>query len=311
MKHGVFINQRKTSCSIYESGKLISDILKANPVDYTIDYLEMDSSLTGFSWYPYDFHIINWHPHTLAISRDILNKIKTKKIAVVVEVDNLNYNPFTPEWFDAYMVIDPTKDRKGNYFPFPRPIQDSPTFPLLSENKLVLGSFGLFSHQFQHEKRFDEVILAANNCGGDAIVRINLPVASFTYTTMAQISEYTDKLKRLAKSNVDVRISKSYMDRDDLVGWLSEHTMNCFPYYRNRPGLAAVTDQAIASGRAIMTTECNTFRHLHRYIDSYPNKSYLELAESTPSGVLKMRDEWSPKNFKQHFGSMLKSLKVL
>ena len=311
MKHGVFLNQKNSLCSIYETGRIIKDILKGHSDDYSIDYFEVDSKLTGFNWYNYDFYIINWHPHTLTIKKELLDRMQGKKIAIIVEVDEHDYNPFTPEWFDAYMTIDPTKERKGSYFPFPRPIQQSPTLPLLSDSKLVLGSFGLFSHKFQDEKRFGEVVEAANNCGGEAIVRINLPMASFTYTSMAEINAYGDKLRGMAKPNVDLRITKSYFDRDDLVAWLSEHTMNCFPYYRNRPGLAAVTDQAIAAGRAIMTTECNTFRHIHQYINHYPKQSYIDLSLTTPTGVRAMQADWSPDNFRKEFHNMLTEMKIL
>ena len=118
---------------------------------------------------------------------------------------------------------------------------------------------------------------------------------------MTDIVNYGKSLEKRAKSNVDVVITHDYMDRDKLVEWLSQHNMNCFPYYRDRPGLSAVTDQALSSGRAIMTTECNTFRHLHRYINHYPKESYLELSKSTLLGVQQMREDWSPENFRKGF----------
>lgn len=311
MKHGVFINQQNTLCSIYESGRMIKDILKGFSEEYTLDYVEMNKDLKGFSWHPYDFYIINWHPHTLPIKRELLDRMHKPKIAIVVEVSKDENLPFTPEWFDAYAIIDPTKERKGKFFPLPRPIQTSPTLPLLDENKLVLGSFGLFSNSFKEEKRFYELVDAANLSGLESIVRVNLPAASYTYTSFTEIVNYGKFLEKRAGPKVEVVITHDYMDRDVLVAWLSQHTMNCFPYYRERPGLAAVTDQAIAAGRAIMTTECNTFRHLHKYISHYPVQDYLELAESTPKGVKAMQRDWSPEKFRQEFDSMLRELNII
>lgn len=315
MKRGVFINQTKANCSIYESGLMIKDCL-VDSEEYTLDYVETDAELVQFySSYnpPYDFHIINWHPHTLPISRSNLDRLAAK-IAIILEVGHgtgmIDYIPMTPPLFDAYAIIDPTKERKETYFPLPRPILRLPTKELLSKDKLVLGSFGLFNKQFTNEKRFEQIIFSANESGRECIVRINLPFAHYTYTTLSEIMQYGNRLKELAKSNVEVIITHDYMTREQLVEWLSEHTMNCFPYYRNRAGLSAVTDQAISAGRAIMTTECNTFRHLHEYISYYPKETYLELAESTLSGVKQMQIDWSPENFKLSFNSMLREMKI-
>ena len=311
MKHGVFLNQLKTSCSIYESGLVIKDILKLKPRNYTLDYFEVDSDLSGFNWYPYDFYIVNWHPHTLPIKKELLDRLLGKKVAIIIEVDKDNYNPFTPEWFDAYAIIDPTKKRKGKYFPLPRPIPKAKTIQLLNKDKFVLGSFGLFSGWFSEEKRFYEIVDNANKLSMECIVRINLPIAAYTYTDITTIVNYGKMIEKRANSNVEVIISHDYMDRAKLIEWLSEHNMNCFPYYRERPGLAAVTDQAIASGRGIMTTECNTFRHLHKYINYYPKEDYLQLSKSTLDGVKKMQDDWSPEKFKLGFDSMLSEIKAI
>lgn len=290
---------------------MIKDIIKGASSEYTIDYMETDENLTEFNWYPYDFYIINWHPHTLAIKKELLDKMTKPKIAIVVEVGTEQYIPFTPDWFDAYAIIDPTKVKNGKFFPMPRPILQEATLPLLDESKFVLGSFGLYSHSFSEEKRFYELVDAANNSGLDSIVRVNLPAASFTYTSITDIVNYGKKLEKRAGPKVEVIISHDYMDRDTLVAWLSQHTMNCFPYYRERPGLSAVTDQAISAGRAIMTTECNTFRHLHKYIEHSPKQSYIELAESTLSGVKQMRIDWSPEMFRKEFDSMLRELRII
>jgi glycosyltransferase involved in cell wall biosynthesis len=280
--------------------------------EYTLDYFETDPRLVQFyanTGGKYDFYIINWHPHTLAITNKYLDKLSAK-IAIVLEVSPNEYAPMTPNRFDAYAIIDPTKERTANYFPLPRPVLQLPTKPLLDDSKLVLGSFGLYNKQFKNEKRFDEIVESANNSGRDCIVRINLPVASFTYTSLDEIKKYGDWLKSLAKPNVDIIITHDYMSREELVGWLSEHTMNCFPYYRERAGLSAVTDQAVSAGRAIMTTECNTFRHIHKYINHFPKESYEELSISTLTGVKKMQEDWSPENFRKGFNNMLREMKI-
>lgn len=312
MKKGIFINSKKANCSIYESGLMIFDVLKESE-NYSLDYVETDAKLAEYFRLgkTYDFTIINWHPYTLAIPQSLVLKLPAR-VAIVVEVGSSKreYTPLTPDFFDAYAIIDPTKEKYGKYFPLPRPILKLPIKPLLSEDKLVLGSFGLYSEQFKNEKRFGEIVEAANNSGRECIVRINLPRPNYTATPIETIVSYGNWLKSLAKSNVEVRITHDYLSREQLVEWLSEHNMNCFPYYRERAGLAAVADQAISAGRAIMTTECNTFRHLHQYISHFPKQNYLELLNSTLSGVKQMQEEWSPENFRNSFNNMLAEMKI-
>jgi len=315
MKHGLIINQRKANCSVYEVGSLIKDILAGEEnefsKEYTIDYLETDVSLVGLTWYHYDFYIMNWHVLTLPIPKTSLIKMKSKKIAIVVEVNPNDNLPCTPDIFDAYMVIDPTKQKVGKFFPMPRPIIQVPTKSLLDKEKFVLGGFGLQNIRFLTEKRFEELVQNANISGRDCIVRINLPYGTFTETSLRGITKYGDWLKSLAKSNVEVIVTHDYMNRNELIGWLSEHNINCFPYYRNRPGLSAVTDQAISAGRGIMITDCYTFRHLHKYIPHFPEQSYYRLSKSTLPGIKQMQEDWSPENFRKTFDEMLRELRVI
>lgn len=312
MKRGCFINSLRANCSIYESGLMIYDILKESE-GYELDYVETDKTLRHYyksAKPPYDFHIFNWHPYTLAIPQNLIVKFPAR-IAIVLEVDPIVYTPITPDFFDAFAIIDPTKEKvSSKYYPLPRPILRLPTKPLLTEEKLVLGSFGLYSHQFAHEKKFGEIIENANTSGRECIVRINLPRPEYTATPLEVIIKYGEWLKSLAKSNVEVIVTHDYMSREQLVGWLSEHHMNCFPYYRERAGLSAVTDQSISAGRAIMTTVCSTFRHLHRHISHYPKESYLELSTSTLPGVKQMQEDWSPENFRKEFNEMLRDKRI-
>lgn len=311
IKHGVFINQKNSHCSIYEAGLSINNILRgiSNEFlkEYTIDYYEMDANLTGFNWHPYDFYIINWHHITLPIQAHLINKMKGKKFAIVLEVTPNNCFPYIPDWFDAYMVIDSTKIREGKIYPFCRPLEIvSDLRPLLSTDKTVIGGFGFVCPQGPAlvYKRFFELVENANKIG-NCIVRLNFPVGTFTGIPLQHLIDYGNILRKLAKPDVEVIVTHDYMSRSDLVRWCSENTINSYPYYRDLPGVSAVTDQAISAGRPIAITNCVTFRHMHQYISWYPNQSYLELIESTPSGIKQMQIDWHADKFREKFRQLL------
>jgi len=346
MIRGLFINPSKTNCSIYESGAMISRILTdSRAYDLDIINISREDILNENYGIPngYDFYLINWHSWALPIKEDRIKKLVGKKLCIVLEVSAEEMFPklYTqPTWFDACMVIDPTKQREKNGYPFPRPILFVENLrPLLSDKIPVLGSFGLLTAG----KRFEEIITNANKID-NCIVRINVPPAFWAWDSPGckrlvdfanglrrlakgtidlrafwawdspgckRLVDFANGLRRLAKGTIDLRITDNYMTQEELIRWCSENTINIFPYYRKQPGLSAVTDQAISSGRGIAVTNCDTFRHIHKYISYYPKQSYLQLAESSLAGVKKMQEDWSTGNFLLAFENMLREEKVL
>jgi glycosyltransferase involved in cell wall biosynthesis len=246
----------------------------------------------------------------LPIPRKIIEHLPGQKFSIVLEVDVNNIFPYAhSDWFDAYLVIDPTKTKYNNVYPFPRPLELIGELPnLLSEKVPVLGSFGLLTGG----KDFGDLIRYANDIG-KSIVRINLPPVTYMgdIGICVRLTDYANKLKRLAKSYVDVRITHDYLEKPELIRWLAQNTINVFPYYRNQPGLAAVTDQAISANRPIAVTDCNTFRHMHPYISYYPKYSITELIENSMDGVKKMQEDWHPFRFKDKFEELLKQQGIL
>lgn len=313
MKCGLFITPAKSHCSIYESGAMISSILITSN-KYNLDILNIprEGVLSEEYTIPenYDFYVFNWHHWALPIARNRIIALPGKKLSILLEISPTDVFAYShSDWFDAYMAIDPTKNRFKNVYPFPRPIEKVNNLrPLINDKIPVLGSFGFLTAG----KRFDEIIKNANNMGS-CMVRINIPPASWNGETpgCTRLKEHADGLRRIAKSNIDLRLTEDYMTQQELVKWCSENTINIFPYYRKQPGLAAVTDQAISAGRGIAVNSCDTFRHLHKYISYYPKQSYLELAISTLQGVKQMQEDWKAQNFLLAFEKMLIEEKII
>lgn len=299
---GLFINQMKTQCSIYESGLMIYNALKTNPT-FQLDYIETTHNFSTTE--AYDFCVVNWHYCTMPFSKSKIQQLPGLKIGINLEVSPLNYIPYMPgDIFDAYMIIDPTKTKTGNFFPFPRPLEVVDGLrPLLDTKKMVVGAFGFCGN---NDKRFKEIIEYFNTTGEECIIRFNFPLASYLPDNHIFVGSYAQNLRLKVKSaNIDLRITHDYMSKPELVRWCSEHSINAFPYYRNIPGLGAVTDQAISAGRPIAVSNCSTFRHLFKYISYYPKQSYRELMVSTLDGIKQMQIDWSTAKFNDKFNELL------
>lgn len=319
MKRGLFVNSSKANCSIYEAGVMIYHAIRYNQAGFFLDYQEINRERVNSTHiYPgYDFYIFNWHYWSLPYPLQSIERLHGKKVSIILEVgtgDKFPYlRPDQPyaltSGFDAYMVIDPTKTRQGNAYPFPRPLElvgDLP--PLLSESRIVLGSFGLLTGG----KRFEEIIENANRIG-NCTVRINLPPVTYMgdIGICVRLQVYRKKLEMLADRGVDVIVTHDYMLKPALIRWCAQNTINVFPYHRDQPGLAAVTDQAISAGRPIAITNNSAFRHMLPYIATYPEQSYLELIETTPPGISRMQNDWHPRMFSERFREMMVEIGAL
>jgi hypothetical protein len=241
-----------------------------------------------------------------------IKKLPGLKLTIVLET--LPNNPFpmcSPDEFDIYCVIDPTiRVGNKNVYTFPRPLElpyinsvDSPAIP-------TIGTFGFATAG----KGFEYVVDAVNQEFDKAIVRINIPMGSYISarnTILPPRPSYADTLMErcinLAKEGIDVQITHEYMSKQKLIRWCSENTLNVFLYNRNQPGLSATTDQAISSGRPLAVSSNETFRHIHKYITPYPERSLRESIAISQKEVLKMQEDWHPKNFISLFESMIYS----
>jgi hypothetical protein len=203
------------------------------------------------------------------------------------------------------MVIDPTREKEGKYYSFPRPLEKvDGLLPLLHEDIPVFGTFGFLAPG----KNFGQPLQVANKLGRDCILRMNITAGTFTGAaySLSMAKEYCAKLHEFASSNVKLITTNDYMSKPDLIKWCSQNTLNIFPYYRSMPGLSATTDQAIVANRGIAITNCDTFRHMRKYISHYPEQTYLQLSESTLPGIKRMQEDWSNDKFVYKFKELLR-----
>ena len=299
---GLFVNTRRAQCSIYESGIMVYEILKEK---YDLGYCET-GVLGTCSVYDipngYDFFVINWHHMTMPLPPETLSELQGVKIAMVLEM--VEGNPFVafPSNFDEYMVLDPTMrnpDPRTN--PFPRPLEEIAVPPYEDTVVPTIGSFGFSTA----DKRFDLVVEQTAKEFEIAVVRINIPAATFWDCDGSKTKSVVDQCLAKARPGITVSITHNYFNKPELVKWCSTNTINCFLYQRQMPGLAAVTDQAISSGRPLLVSDCDTFRHVHQYLTPFPRTTIRRAITESVSGVQAMKRDWSRESFAGTFKKLL------
>lgn len=301
---GLFINCIEAQDSIFESGKMVFGCLVDSDL-YSLDYIEItpeNRTLSG----DYDFYFFNYHPVTMSWleTKSLKQTLPGVKFTMVLEVSP--NDPFvycSPDDFDGYCVLDPTLniDVKTVYA-FPRPLEIcDENIEYKPKDVPVIGSFGFATEG----KGFDHVIDAVNKEFDEAVIRINIPFATYA----DESRNYADQLARMcrgkAKNGVEVIVTHDFMSKSELIKWCARNTLNCFLYDRNMPGLAATTDQAISSGRPLSISKNNTFRHIQKYIKPFPYQTLKEAIENTPRNVRDIQKDWSPENFRKRFEEII------
>ncbi len=304
---GLFINNKKAKDSIYESGSMIFNCLQSDI--FKLDYIEIDINDRTIPS-TYDFYFFNYHPVTMGwLDTKSLKKKLGFVITIVLEI--LPDDPFvmcSSRDFDAYCVIDPSLHTKQrNVYPFPRPLEKI-NFPLPEINNPipVIGTFGFATKG----KGFQHVVEAVNKEFERAKVLINIPYGDFVPESKAYAIFLGNVCKQKANPGIDVLVTHDFMEKNDLIKWCASNTLNCFLYDRDLPGLAATTDQAIASGKPLSVSNNNTFRHITSYLPFYPKWSLNDSIHKSIPLVEQMKTDWSPHNFSKKFEYLLKDNQI-
>ncbi len=322
---GIFINTASASCSIFESGRMVYNSIKESD-SYTLDYFSLDmldvpalagegrivplDSSRGVAAGDYDFWVFNWHFITMAphLDNDSIRRLPGRKFTVVLELEPGDPLKLVPrDVFDGFIALDPAAPEIDNIFPFPRPLEGEPRRASSASRDIpVIGSFGFGTPG----KGFELLVEAVNQAFEKAVVRINVPSGTYTGSTdVIHWQEYPKYLaalcKRIAKPGIEIRFTHDYMTPEELLDWCADNDLNCFMYTRRQSGLSATTDQAIMSGRPLLTLSNDTFRHIHRYISPYPMIGLREAIETTVPSVRRIQRDWSRASFGATFERML------
>lgn len=307
----LFINCPKAQDSIYESGLMAYKALMTSNA-YKIDYFQLRSDGKNVVEDKYDVYIFNYHWVTTGwLDLNAIKSLSGKKFTLVLEVAENNPFPCLPEavqeCFDGFMVLDPTLQFvRNDVFVFPRPLDWMfPRKTYKEPEKPVIGSFGFYT-----KGKYHHIVDAVNREFDQAIIRFNLNIPSYGSYDDEYINEMVDDLYARAKKGIEIIITNEYMDKQNLIDWCAENTLNCFLYDRDCQGLAATTDQAIMSGRPLAISDSSAFRHIHQYIKPYPQISLKESIANSSALLEQIRADWHPTNFANKFIEMLEVYNV-
>ena len=301
----LFLNSPQAQCSIHESGKMIFSAIRDSSQFHWV-YADLHKKYQ-FDVTGYDCVLFNYHPGTMPwLDMQAVRAIECLKGTIILEtLPNSCFRMCPPDVFDFHLAIDPTvAESRGRLYGLPRPLRVSthPLGDLVETDEPTIGTFGFATAG----KGFERVVDAVNREFDRATIRVHIPQADFADKArhrkhnMPYVEYLLQLMRKVAKAGVTIEATHAYRTQEEIVAWCGQNTINVFLYDRIQPGLSATTDQAIASGRPLLVSDNQTFRHIHKYMPAYPDWTLRQAIALGGEAVRRIQQDWNPDSFRKH-----------
>lgn len=266
----LYVNHKAQKCGVYEFGKEIGLLLETSK-KFNIKYVECDSFVELKAYYKAikpSIILYNYHPSTMPwvvpstkFKPGTAYYLKAIQIGTIHEVYQELADAANNNMFDFHIAPDPTLLLKNPLvYKTGRLLPQKAREVKVINDIPVIGSFGFATPN----KGFEKIITLVQNEFDEAIINLNIPFAKFGDTDGQNARKIASNCKNLVtKKGIILNINHDYLEKDDLISFLSKNTLNVFLYDRvpNR-GISSATDWALASGRPLAISNSNLFRHL-------------------------------------------------
>lgn len=300
MHRVLYVNHKPQQCGVYEYGKEIGNLLIESK-KFKAYYCECDSLddlSTHYKKIKPEVIIYNYHPTTMPwvintkkFAVPILYRFQAVQVGTIHEVYQQVADEANNMVFDFHVAPDPTLILKNPLVYKTGRLLPAKAREVTNINDIpVIGSFGFATGG----KGFEKIISMVQNEFDHAVIKLNIPFAKFGDTDGIQAREIAAACNALVyKNKIDLQINHSYLEKQELLSFLSTNSMNVFLYddMKNR-GISSATDWALASGRPLAISRSRLFRHLFNCkpsicIDDNSLKSILA------NGVKPLKQLWS------------------
>jgi SAM-dependent methyltransferase len=266
----IYVNHKAQQCGVYEFGKDIGHLLETSK-KFKVTYVECDSfselkkyyrtikpDIILYNFHPATMSWINWHDKYQPYKTYYLD---TLHIGMIHEVYQEIADSADNNLFDFHIGPDPTLLLKNPLvYKTGRLLPDEVKKVEITHDVPVVGSFGFATAN----KGFENIIRLVQNEFDKAVVNLNIPYAKFGDDNGENARRIAQNCRDLiTKKGIVLNVDHSYLERNELITFLSKNTINIFLYdnVANR-GISSATDWALASGRPLAISKSTLFRHL-------------------------------------------------
>jgi len=314
----LFVTHKKCQCGVYEFGENVFDSIKSSKKYNFIkaECSDINDLKEHFAKERPIAIIYNYMPDTMpwvaskilryGIIKNNIADIPVPQIGIIHSImqniadsakQGRKYSIYHPELanrlFDFYIAPDSTLLLKNSFvFKHGRPIPKYTNKFSISE-KLTIGSFGFA------KKGYEDLIELVQSEFDEAEIKTNIPFAKFGDIDGTKARDIgNDCRKLLRKPGITLSISHDYLDKDALLDFLAQNTINVFLRDNKGRGISSVFDYALAVDRPIAISNSPMFRHIldSKSSISVTENSLKEIIKNGTTPLIKYTKEWTPEN---------------
>jgi SAM-dependent methyltransferase len=308
----LFVSHPKAQCGVHQFGLAVSQALRGSR-RYDFQYVECGD--------PEAFHaavashrpaaiIYNYYPSTLPwLKRSVARQHAVPHIGIMHEVTQAKANAADQRLFDFHigpdptlLLTNPTVFKTGRlvtrYDRQPPPMPEIPT----------IGSFGFGTAG----KGFERLISLVQDEFDRAVIRLNIPFASFGDATGDKARAIGDKCRALIhKPGITLDLRHDFMSVEQLLDFLAGNSLNAFLYEQQHGrGVSSVIDHALAVKRPIAISRSSMFRHLHgtRPPITVEQARLSQILAAGFAPLARYAEEWTEDNLRWDYERILEAV---
>ena len=300
------MSHKPSMCGVYQFGLRIATALKESQ-KYQFVYVECGSKeeyLDTVAEHQPIAKIINWHLLTLPWFPSVPRTWPT--IGIMHECPQSMVDSPQTHLFDFHIAPDPTLTIRNSM------VFKTGRLVLKYDNKYpepiipTIGSFGFSTGG----KNFERIISAVEASFDHAVIRFNLPPATFGDADGSMSRMIYNKCKNLiTKPGVSLEIGYDYLDENQVLDFLAQNSINAF-LYDNMPqrGISSVIDYALSVNRPIAITKSSMFRHISMPSIEIEHSTLAEIHGRGPAPLQHFRESWAPENLVREYETIIENV---
>lgn len=294
----LFVNSKVYECGVYQYGKRICNILKAED-RYKFSFLETDNVYefeSALLNHKPDIIIYNWHISTMCwLTTEKTQELSHIKQLFIFHEGNLPTHLHN----NGYLAADMSCDVNNRIYPLMRPIFDIKLETPKNEIP-VIGSFGF---GFDN-KGFDKICNLVSNTFETAIIKLHITnpfYGDYSGNTTNNIIQKCNS--QITNPNISLVVTTNFLDDEDILAFLNSNSLNIFLYddMQGR-GLSSVIDYAISVNTPLAVNNSYMFRHITNETPniSIYNLNMKQILNNGINDILYYRNKWNHSKFKDN-----------
>ncbi len=307
----LIISHKEQQCGVHQFALSIAKVLNKSE-KYTFVYVECSSAdeySCAVSKVKPSAIIYNYYPSTLPwLKKKLIRKTDVPHIDIIHEVTQEVADVADDSFFDYHIAADPTLLLKNPIvFKTGRLIQEYENKYPLPEVPTI-GSFGFGTAG----KGFEQLVSTIQEEFDDAIIRLNIPFATFGDADGHRAQDIAKQCERLiVKPSIKLIISHQFLTQEQVLEFLAQNSLNAFFYEGNTGrGISSVIDHALAVQRPIAITKSTMFRHVKSASPSVciEDSSLKKIMQNGFAPIDCYRREWSEANLIWDYERIIESV---